>query len=311
MRQKPTQATIYIVLTPARRALGRAEAGCESGARLCRCCCPFDASTTSLTSQSLTAVPGLVGAAAAPPSSRSASVFVHGRSHRARLQSLFQCPCPAVLGWPRAGDRWHWAGRRCRGTAAHLPHGAAPSCRAVPGLRERGRVCAGAAAGPGSLPSRPFPEPSTTAHSPRRFYPSPRVVNGQASARRISPAFAGESLPGAAGAAVPEQRPQRKPARGFAANGAAARLATGPLQHPSEESHCPHAIKMQFAVRKPLRPHAPKCSVLLDSPPPQESRQPPLAGKSIFYKSHNGPLAFNQVLGVGSSLPVGQSLRRK
>lgn len=163
----------------------------------------------------------------------------------------------------------------------------------------------------GSLPSRPFPEPSTTAHSPRRFYPSPRAVNGQASARRISPAFAGESLPGAAGAAVPEQRPQRKPARGFAANGAAARLATGPLQHPSEESHCPHAIKIQFAVRKPLRPHAPKCSVLLDSPPPQESRQPPLAGKSIFYKSHNGPLAFNQVLGVGSSLPVGQSLRRK
>lgn len=150
---------------------------------------------------------------------------------------------------------------------------------------------------------------------PGGFIPAHVPVNGQASARRISPAFAGEILPGSVpegpSAAVPEQRPQRKPARGFVANGAAARLATGPLQHPSEESHCPHAIKMQFALRKPLRPHAPKCSVLLDSPPPQESRQPPLAGESIFYKSHNGPLAFNQVLGVGSSLPVGQSLRRK
>lgn len=100
---------------------------------------------------------------------------------------------------------------------------------------------------------------------------------------------------------------------GFVANGATARLATGPLQHPSEESDCPHAIKRQFAERKPLRPHAPNCSVqaALELPPPQESRQPPLAGKFIFYKSHNGPLAFNQVLGVGNSLPVGQTPRRK
>lgn len=101
--------------------------------------------------------------------------------------------------------------------------------------------------------------------------------------------------------------------RGFVENGATAKLATGPLQHPSVESHCPQAIKRQFAERKPLRPHAPNCSVqaALESPPPQESRRSALAGKSIFYKTHNGPLTFKQVLGVGNSLPVGRTLRRK
>lgn len=135
----------------------------------------------------------------------------------------------------------------------------------------------------------------------------------------LSPAS--ESLPGAA-----PQLPQKGPVspclstghRENQSEGFCGKWSDSEARHrataaPGEESDCPHAVKMQFAERKPLRPHAPNCSVraALESPPPHESRQPPLAGKFIFYKSHNGPLAFNQVLGVGNSLPVGQTLRRK
>ncbi|XP_041269486.1 uncharacterized protein LOC121340655 [Onychostruthus taczanowskii] len=210
------------------------------------------------------------------------------------------------------------------------PSGPAPPClspgpeggsAAISALGlERALASSGEAA---RLPSRQFSEPCSTAHSPRRFYPSPHAREWPGHCPQDQPHFL---LPVSPCVELPHSCPRRRrcrcagaqateeaSARGFVANGATARLATGPLQHPSEESDCPQAIKMQFAERKPLRPHAPNCSVqaALESPPPQESRQPPLAGKSIFYRNHNGPLAFNQVLGVGNSLPVGQTLRRK
>lgn len=117
-------------------------------------------------------------------------------------------------------------------------------------------------------PCLPFPEPSTR---PGGFIPAPVPVNGHRTSLTFSlPCL---ELPHSCSGRCRCRcvRAQAR-ARIFVANGATARLATG---HPGEESHCPHAIKIQFAERKPLRPQAPNCSVQArpESPPPQGIRQ--------------------------------------
>lgn len=188
------------------------------------CRSPFDASTTLLTFQSLT-LPCM-----------HLCEGLHPCNPRAWLQSLWVaaltlrgCNPHGQLCWDGhgqvPGDRLQRLGRQCRGTAPHLSHKAARHHPASPlGLRQPRDLCTGAGAVPQlSSPHGNSLSPPPLLTHPGGFTPAPMPVNGQATACRISPAFScwwvpvrscPTTAPEGVGAAIPERRPQGKPARG-------------------------------------------------------------------------------------------------
>lgn len=156
------------------------------------------------------ALPMLGGAAAALQSSRLACLCARP-----------QPPCRAALP----------GGCRGQVTEAWLPGQEEP--RIYLTLRQRGLLCALAS---------PHGNPSALQHcSLAQELSSQPQCQGMATARRISPTFSCLSpcleLPQRRRCRCPWVRDiERTSARGFVANGAAARLATGPLQHPARRA---------------------------------------------------------------------------
>lgn len=192
--QNPTEALIDVLLTPAKRVLGRAEAGCVSGSvAVPGCCSPFDASTALLTFPPLTLpclalweplpLEGLRGCHRRAWPQSLCMVTLRGCSPRAQLRWAGHAQVP--------GDRLQRPGRGCRGTGPHLSHEAAWHHPAPPwGLRQHGHRCAGARAGSGQRLASHHgnslsPPPLLT--RPGGFIPASMPANGQATARRISP----------------------------------------------------------------------------------------------------------------------------